>query len=62
MGQKINKNITSTAGGNKMREYAKNIDDQKSVFLDKILFGFLMGAVSLLSIGLIGGSLYILFG
>ena len=43
MGQKINKNITQTARGNKMREYAKNIDDQKRVFLDIIKFVFLMG-------------------
>ena len=45
-----------------MREYTKVIDDQNKVFLDKILFGFLMGAVSILCVGLIGGSLYILLG
>jgi len=45
-----------------MREYTKVIDDKKKVFLDKILFGILMGAVSLLTIGLIGGSFYILLG
>jgi len=45
-----------------MREYTKDIDDQKKVFLDKVLFGFLMGVVSILTIGLIGASLYILLG
>jgi len=43
-----------------MREYTKEIDDQENVFSDKILYGFLMGVVSILTIGLIGGSLYIL--
>ena len=43
-----------------MREYTKNIDDQKKEFLDKVLFGFLIGIVSILSIGLVAASLYIL--
>ena len=43
-----------------MREYAKNIDDQKRVFLDIIKFVFLMGVVSLLSIRIIGDLLHIL--
>jgi len=45
-----------------MREYTKDIDDQKMVFLDKVLFGLLMGVVSILTIGFIGASLYILLG
>ena len=45
-----------------MRESTKVIDDQKKVFMDKILFGFVMGVVSILTIGLIGGSFYMLLG
>jgi len=43
-----------------MREYAKNIDDQKRVFLDMIKFVFLMGCVSLLSIRIIVDLLHII--
>ena len=42
-----------------MREYAKNIDDQKR---DMIKFVFLMGANSLLSIRIIVDLLHILLG
>jgi hypothetical protein len=45
-----------------MREYAKNIDDQKRVFLDMIKCVFLMGVVSLLSIRIIVDLLHILLG